>query len=384
MYAHPMLISTPALDSADQVVLDGIEAFRRDFKHRVAEPRRWIGHLRRSLTAGAIRGSTTIEGYTISADDAEALAAHEEMSAAVSAETAAAVEGYRDALTYVQQAANFEDFRYDKMLFSALHFMMTKTVLSKWPGRFRTAGVWVTAGAGLPPAYTAPDADAVPPLMDELVAWLNEGDLDTPMYVRAAMAHLNLVSVHPWRDGNGRMSRCLHTLVLAREGILAPEFSSIEEWLGLGGHNTGLYYAALATTREVFDPSVDAHEWVKFCLRTHHLQAQLVQRRLEVAKVLWSKLELVAQHADLDPRTVTALYAAAQGELRRTTYQSDEALTRDQAVRDLQTLGKLRLIEPVGHGRTSRYIAGESVRRFAVEIRESVNMAPLREPYSGS
>ncbi|MEU5786036.1 Fic family protein [Micromonospora lupini] len=58
------------------------------------------------------------------------------------------------------------------------------------------------------------------------------------------MAHLNLVKIHPWRDGNGRMSRCLHTLVLARDGVLAPEFSSIEEWLGVG-RNTYAYHDAL-------------------------------------------------------------------------------------------------------------------------------------------
>ncbi|MFB4307938.1 Fic family protein [Actinomadura sp. GTD37] len=40
--------------------------------------------------------------------------------------------------------------------------------------------------------------------------------------VRAAMAHLHLVSIHPWADGNGRMSRSLQTLMIGREGVLAP------------------------------------------------------------------------------------------------------------------------------------------------------------------
>lgn len=61
------------------------------------------------------------------------------------------------------------------------------------------------------------------------------------------MAHLNLVMIHPFSDGNGRMARCLQTLVLAREGILEPEFSSIEEYLG---RNTQDYYSVLAETSE--------------------------------------------------------------------------------------------------------------------------------------
>jgi Fic family protein len=71
-------------------------------------------------------------------------------------------------------------------------------------------------------------------LVQELVDWLN-GDDGTHLLVRAAMAHLHLVSIHPWADGNGRMSRSLQTLMIAREGALAPEFSSVEAWLGRRG-----------------------------------------------------------------------------------------------------------------------------------------------------
>nr|WP_235014545.1 Fic family protein [Parafrankia sp. Ea1.12] len=51
-------------------------------------------------------------------------------------------------------------------------------------------------------AYTAPDADTVPALMGELVDWLNADD-GTHLLARAAMAHLHLVSIHLWADGNG-------------------------------------------------------------------------------------------------------------------------------------------------------------------------------------
>jgi Fic family protein len=54
---------------------------------------------------------------------------------------------------------------------------------------------------------------------------------DDPL-VRGAMAHLNLVMIHPFRDGNGRMARALQTMVLAQDQVVEPTFSSIEEWLG--------------------------------------------------------------------------------------------------------------------------------------------------------
>ncbi|MFC6009556.1 Fic family protein [Nocardia lasii] len=377
-----MLFRVPSLDANDRRVLAEIEEFRDQFRHRLAEPRRWQGQLRRSLSAGAIRGSNTIEGYTISLDDAMALASGEQMSAAPDDDTRAAVEGYKDALTYVQQTADFDAFRYEEMLLSALHFMLIKHDIHQWPGRYRPGGIWVSGGAGRPPVYEGPAADEVPVLMRELMEWLNDGDLDESPDVRAAMAHLDLVSIHPWRDGNGRMSRCLHTMVLARGQVLAPEFSSIEEWLGLSELNTLEYYAALRRTqRGGFDPTNDAHPWVRFCLRAHHLQAQGVQRRFEAAARLWARLEELGTRHGLPERTVTALYAAAQGHLRRSTYAQDESISRDISVRDLQWLQRLTLIEPVGHARTRRYVGGPDLRSITEEVVAEVNTEFLREPY---
>lgn len=376
-----MLMTTPTLDAADLRVIDEIEEFRHSLRHQLATPPRWEGQLRRTLTAGAIRGSNSIEGYTISESDAEALVAGESMLEPHDRATVAAVEGYRDALTWVQQAATFDVFSYDWGMLSTLHFMMTKDHLLKWPGRYRSGPVWVSGGRNQPPVYTAPDAERVPNLMDALLEWLNSPDRDIPVFVRAAMAHLNLVKIHPWRDGNGRMSRCLHTLVLARDRIVAPEFSSIEEWLGLAADNTGMYYMALRRIGEAFDPDADTHDWVRFCLRTHHLQAQVVDRRVRQAGAVWTQLAELAERHELHERVVTALYASIGGHLRRSTYQLDENLTRDQAVRDLQLLKRLRLIEPIGQGRTARYLGGDEVRRIADDISAEIITPQLHEPY---
>ena len=110
------------------------------------------------------------------------------------------------------------------------------------------------------------------------------------------MAHLNLVMIHPFRDGNGRMARALQTMVLAQDQVLEPTFSSIEEWLG---HNTDDYYAVLAATGGgSWHPERDARLWVQFNLRAHHMQAQTLQRRFAEAERLVALIDsLVADHA---------------------------------------------------------------------------------------
>lgn len=302
------------------------------------------------------------------------------MSAEVSEDTQLAIMGYRDAMTWVQQTPEMGNFKYGEMMLSLLHFTILKHRMGKWPGRYRTGGVYVTSANRLTPAYIGPDADEVPRLMSELVEWLNEGDLDQTALVRASMAHLNLVCIHPWRDGNGRMSRALHTLVLARDGELAPEFSSIEQWLGDSVHTVQYYQALQELQGGSFQPEKDAQPWLRFALTAHHKQAQAVQRHVEYTMRLWLDMERLAEERGLPERVVTGLYAAAVGELRRTTYQKDEDLTRDQAIRDIQALMRNGLVKPRGNAATRVYLIDGVAKDMSTAAMESV-LAPMVEPY---
>jgi Fic family protein len=378
-----MLYAMPPLDAVDVKVLGELDEMRSELRIHLRSKPHWEGQLRRSLFAAAIQGSNTIENITISSADARALVEHAPMSQEASEETQQAVIGYRDAMTYVQQTPLMEFFDYSETLLSTLHFMITKYQPAKWPGRYRRGGIFVASADPLEPAYTGPEAESVPGLMDELIEWLRGGDLDAPAYARAAMAHLNLVGIHPWRDGNGRTARALHTLLLARTREVAPEFSSIEEWLG-EQTNTVQYYEALRSTQDGhFQPARDAHSWLRFVFAAHHRQAQRVKRRYEWTVRLWSDLARLAGERGLPERVVTALYGAAVGEVRRTTYQHDEGLSRDQAIRDIQALTRAGLLAPRGNATTRVYLLAGA----AIEIAQAATVAvrgPGRDPYAGT
>ncbi len=376
-----MLYAVPGLDAADLRVLGELDEMRAELGTQLRSRPRWEGQLRRSLFAAAIQGSNTIENITISGSDARALVEHAPMSPQAGDDTQQAVIGYRDALTYVQQTPQLAFFDYSQTMLSALHFMITKYQPAKWPGRYRTGGIFVTSADPLEPAYTGPDAELVPGLMQELIEWLRDGDVSVPAYARAAMAHLNLVGIHPWRDGNGRTARALHTLVLARTGELASEFSSIEEWLG-EQTNTLLYYEALRSTQDgSFQPERDAHSWLRFVFSAHHRQAQRVKRRYKWTVQLWNELARLADEHGLAERTVSALYAAALGEVRRTTYQQDESLSRDQAIRDIQALTRAGLLTPRGNATTRVYLLAGAASEVADATTATVR-GPGRDPYA--
>src|SRR4029450_5358042 len=119
-----------------------MQELRHDLSHPLREPRRWPGRLRRASFARAIQGSNSIEGYVLGMDDALAVADGEEPLDA-NAETAAALRGYREAMTYVLQLADDPYFNYGAGLIRSLHYMMLSYNLDKSPGRWRGGPIFV-------------------------------------------------------------------------------------------------------------------------------------------------------------------------------------------------------------------------------------------------
>ncbi|HTR33113.1 MAG TPA: Fic family protein [Gaiellaceae bacterium] len=345
------VFATPLLSFEDESVLELIGEVRQELVRRgIGEPRRWAGGLRRMAVARAVQGSNSIEGYRASLDDVLAVVDGEAPLDATE-ETRQALLGYQEAMTYVLQAAQDEIQLIDEGFIKALHFMMMKYDLSKWPGRWRPGEIFVHRDDTGERVYEGPDAGDVPELIGSMLQQLELTDA-RPL-VRAAMAHLNLVMIHPFRDGNGRMARCLQTYVLARERMIAPVFSSIEEYLG---RNTPAYYEILdAVGRGSWQPENDALPWVRFCLTGHYRQAVTTLRRMQRLEDLWRRIAEIAERRRLPERVVGPLVEAAySGRIRRATYVESVETTHGESIadltasRDLKALVNAGLFEPVG------------------------------------
>lgn len=379
-----MLFATPDLDEIEMSVVAQIDDVRDKMRARLHEPRRWVGSLRRAQLARAVQGSNSIEGYDAEVDDALAIEMGEPPLDA-SEETALAIKGYRDAMTYVLQLAEESRFQYAEQLIKSLHFMMTNYTLANRPGLWRLGAIYVRDEATGDVVYEGADVDDVPDLMHELVEQLN-ADSTAPALVRAAMAHLNLVLVHPFRDGNGRMARCLQTLLLAREGILSPIFCSIEEYLG---RNTQSYYDILAKVGGgSWQPSRDARPWVRYCLTAHLRQARTVLARVKESERLWLELEQMRQQLGLPERSLVALYDAAvgfrvrNGVYRATFLDTPDEITEQVASRDFKQLTDAGLLVPHGERRGRFYTASPKLRAIQAEIRASRDPRDNSDPFA--
>jgi Fic family protein len=359
-----MLFQTPVLSERELEVVELISTMRSQMRHYAGRPLRWFGTLRRNTLARAIQGSNSIEGYTVNKDDALAAVEMEEPLDAEQ-ETWHAILGYRDAMTYVLQLTQDPKFVFSEGYIRSLHFMMLRYDLTKHPGNWRLGPIFVRDDLLKKMVYEAPGRELLEPLMAEFINELNVSSVDQsiPDVVKGAMAHLNFVMIHPFADGNGRMARCLQTMVLSRQGIVEPQFSSVEEYLG---RETRSYYDILGKVGEgKWNPRNDAHPWIRYMLKAHFVQASLLVWRMKLLGRLWGEVESLLDELSLPERMINPLVDAASGyKVRNSLYRKTAEISENLASRDLKTLVDNGLLKALGENRGRYYSASPKLQEL--------------------
>jgi Fic family protein len=361
-----VLFATPPINRTLQAQLRELDQLRAQLGDATGVPGPWLGQLRRQVRASAVESSVSIEGFTVGEGEAAALVAGTEQPDPGDADSMA-VASYGRAMDHVGTMATDPHFRWLDRVILDLHFDACLFQRERSPGLWRTAPIFVTSPSADDPAYEGPAAEKVPGLMAEVVDWLEHKDLGAHVAVRAAMAHLHVVSVHPFSDGNGRIARIVQSLVLAREGLLAPEFSSIEEYLG---RNTQDYYGVLQVVQGGgYQPERDAMPWLRFCLTAHIEQARRRVAQIAAAGTRWAFLEQIVDRRAWPDRLVVALEQSLFDGVERSSYATEADISLATATSDLRRLLDAGLVAQHGRGRSTRYVASEDLRaQVAAEL----------------
>ena len=357
-----MIFTYRSLDAEEAAVLDRINEMRRQLRYYVVqEPRRWTGLLARMTRARALRASNSIEGIIVSAEDALAAIDNEDPTEADKS-TWQAVAGYHAAMDYILQRCRDENFQFSKDVLLAVHFMISQHDLNANPGNYRPGWVGVHNTETGELVHEGVDRDLLEPLVDELIDYMNDAD-EQPVILKAAMTHLNLTLLHPFSDGNGRTARCFQTAVLTNEGIVAPIFSSIEEYTG---QNQQEYYDVLTEVGGGgWNPERDSQPWVRFCLKAHFRQARTLLRRTREIERVYNALHKLVTGLGLPERTALALVEALSGlRVRNASYRVSSDISNNLASRDLKALVDAELLVPQGERRGRSYSPADLVQQI--------------------
>lgn len=197
--------------------------------------------------------------------------------------------------------------------------------------------------------YEAPPSSIVPQEMDRFLQWFN-GDRPSNQLLKAAVAHLWFVAVHPFDDGNGRLTRTLTDMLIAR-GTGMQCYSVSAEIL----KNRKEYYAILERTT---CGNTDITEWLLWFL--HRIESAIITSEQSLKGVL-RKIEFWNRHADTEfnerqRKVINRLYDGFEGPLTSSKWAKICHCSPDTALRDITSLiEKGVLVKAPSGGRNTHY-----------------------------
>ena len=130
---------------------------------------------------------------------------------------------------------------------------------NKNPGEFRTSQNWIGGSRPGNAIFVPPPAEKLMECLDNFEKFLHDEKTKMPILIRAAIAHVQFETIHPFLDGNGRIGRLLITLMLCNDGILKEPSLYLSLYFKA---NRQEYYNHLQNIRE----TGDFESWIKFFL----------------------------------------------------------------------------------------------------------------------
>lgn len=224
---------------------------------------------------------------------------------------------------------------------------------NKAPGEFRTSQNWIGGTRPANARFVPPPPQEVAAAMSDLELFLHDRRGKTPMLFKAALAHAQFETIHPFLDGNGRLGRLLVTLLLCAEGhVLARPLLYLSLYLK---RNRDEYYERLQRVRT----HGEWEEWVRFFLEgvvdVASSATDTTRRLVEVVERDRARIQTLGRAA----ASATRLHEIATREI---VFRIPDAARRlgtnevtiGNAARNLERLGVVR--ETTGRTRNKRYV----------------------------
>ena len=200
--------------------------------------------------------------------------------------------------------------------------------------------------------YEAPPSAAVPQMMSDFLKWVNsENEMLDPV-IKAAIAHLWFVSIHPFDDGNGRLTRTITDMLLTRADKMPHRFYSMSATIC---QNRKDYYAALEHTTI---GGTDITSWLKWFLLTLRLSLldamRTVERTIKKSQ-FWQEHRAVTMN-ERQTKMVNLLWDGFEGKLTNAKWAKITKTSSSTALRDIQELLSLGVLKVSDSGgRSTNY-----------------------------
>lgn len=200
--------------------------------------------------------------------------------------------------------------------------------------------------------FQAPDAELLELEMNRFLTWFNdEKELD--LVLKAAIAHLWFVTIHPFQDGNGRITRALTDLLLAQSDKSTQRFYSMSAQIRIERNE---YYSILENTQK---GELDVTAWIKWflnCLINALKASDKLLHQVLIKANYWNKNAAINLN-ERQRKVVNKLLDGFEGKLTSDKWSKLTNCSKDTAIRDINDLITKDLIQKeAAGGRSTSYV----------------------------
>ena len=310
-----------------------------------------LAALRKVATIESIGSSTRIEGARLTDREVEALLSRLELHFFRSRDEEE-VAGYAEAMERI--FLSFDSIPLTENYIQQLHSIQLRysSKDEHHRGRYKMLSNNVEAfgpnGESLGVIFETASPFDTPRKMQELVTWTQTALADNALHPLLVISIFVVVflAVHPFQDGNGRLSRILTTLLLLKAGYAYVPFSSLESVIEQ--HKESYYLALRRTQSTLQQDTPDWEPWIVFFLRALQRQKRRLSEKVEQGRLMLSSMselaEKIVELARAHGRVSVADIVRATGANRSTVKLRLSVLVRDG------------VLSRHGQGRTTWYV----------------------------
>ncbi len=343
---------TPKYQITNKILtnISKIEAVEEVIRHAPILPL-WEKEFREDAIVRSVYHGTHIEGNQLGKDEAKDVLRGRDVMAR--ARDIQEIMNYRKVIEFIDEEARKKIENISEELILKLHKLIVEKILTPdQAGKYRVKQVVIRNSQTGAVTFRPPIPLEVPYLMKEFISWLNRTSHDDlhPI-LKAAIAHHELVRIHPFVDGNGRLARIIVTLILLMGGYDIRRFFSLEEYYD---RDAIAYYENLqrATSGEMT-------VWLEYFTFGASKEFERVKDKiLRLSKDARLKEKFGGRQIYLTERQAKVIeYIQEIGYVQNQAFASIfPEISEDSVLRDINDLIEKGLIKKIGKTKAARYV----------------------------
>lgn len=315
----------------------------------------WEAQFKQDAALRTIHHGTHIEGNDLTIDQAKQVIIGDKEVTAHERDIQEVIN-YRNVLDYLDKVGR-DKASYSEDELKKLHQLTCEKILgADQCGSYRTVRVVIKDSESGEITFNPPAAIEVTYQIKEFFRWLNDEQArQVHPVIRSGIAHYELVRIHPFLDGNGRVARAFTNLVLLREGYNIKQFFSLEEHYD---KDAATYYRSLQAVEK---NNWDLTPWLEYFTKALAIELTQIKEKVKRLSLDLKIKNKTGRQISLSDRQIKLMeYLGEHKKIKMSQATKIVPMVSDDTLlRDLKDLIKKGILEKKGKTKNARYVLKE-------------------------